>query len=242
MQGAELPSFRRAGITHRSFKWNCNLEDAYSELRDRYYRELAFRKANLKYPDFATYDARGKLVEDEPEQRKRERLACYFGLLSSYYADIDEMAEPDKNIKRLANFMTGDRPEWGFIMMGQCGNGKTSLLRAFLGQMRARKGSCLLVTSKQIVEYARTKGMDILKEEEYLLIDDLGNEPCEVNDYGNVVTPLIDIIEYRYDNRKFTGITTNLTPDQIEEKYGKRIRERLREMMYRMIFEHESYR
>ena len=35
---------------------------------------------------------------------------------------------------------------------------------------------------------------------------------------------------------------TNLTPAQLEEKYGKRIVDRLNEMVEKVVFENESYR
>ena len=36
--------------------------------------------------------------------------------------------------------------------------------------------------------------------------------------------------------------TLNLTPAQLEEKYGKRIVDRLNEMVEKVVFENESYR
>ena len=36
--------------------------------------------------------------------------------------------------------------------------------------------------------------------------------------------------------------TTNLTPTQLEEKYGKRTVDRLNEMVEKVVFENESYR
>ena len=45
-------------------------------------------------------------------------------------------------------------------------------------------------------------------------IDDLGTEPSEVSDYGNVYTPVIDLLTKRYEEQLFTIITTNLTPQR----------------------------
>ena len=44
--------------------------------------------------------------------------------------------------------------------------------------------------------------------------DDLGTEPSEVSDYGNVYTPVIDLLTKRYEEQLFTIITTNLTPQR----------------------------
>ena len=73
-------------------------------------------------------------------------------------------------------------------------------------------------------------------------IDDLGTEPREVMDFGNVVTPVIDLLTKRYDEQLFTIITTNLTPKQIREHYGDRIADRLNEMIEKIVFKNDSYR
>ena len=49
-------------------------------------------------------------------------------------------------------------------------------------------------------------------------IDDLGTEPSEVLDYGNVYTPVINLLTKRYEEQLLTVITTNLTQKQIRGK------------------------
>ena len=73
-------------------------------------------------------------------------------------------------------------------------------------------------------------------------IDDLGTEPSEVLDYGNVYTPVIDLLTKRYEEQLFTVITTNLTPQQIREHYGDRIADRLNEMVKKIVFSNGTYR
>lgn len=73
-------------------------------------------------------------------------------------------------------------------------------------------------------------------------IDDLGTEPSEVMDYGNVYTPVIDRLTKRYEEQFFTIITTNLTPQQIREHYGDRIADRLNEMVKKIVFNNTTYR
>ena len=73
-------------------------------------------------------------------------------------------------------------------------------------------------------------------------IDDLGTEPQEVMDFGNVVTPVIDLLTKRYDEQLFTIITTNLTPKQIRKHYGDRIADRLNEMVEKIVFNNGTYR
>ena len=73
-------------------------------------------------------------------------------------------------------------------------------------------------------------------------IDDLGTEPSEVMDYGNVYTPVIDLLTKRYEEQLFTIITTNLTPQQIREHYDDRIADRLNEMVEKIVFKNGTYR
>ena len=73
-------------------------------------------------------------------------------------------------------------------------------------------------------------------------IDDLGTEPSEVMDYGNVYTPVIDLLTKRYEEQLFTIITTNLTPQQIREHYDDRIADRLNEMVEKKVFKNGTYR
>lgn len=73
-------------------------------------------------------------------------------------------------------------------------------------------------------------------------IDDLGTEPSEVLDYGNVYTPVIDLLTKRYEEQLFTVITTNLTPQQIREHYDDRIADRLNEMVEKIVFKNGTYR
>ena len=73
-------------------------------------------------------------------------------------------------------------------------------------------------------------------------IDDLGTEPSEVMDYGNVYTPVIDLLTKRYEEQLFTIITTNLIPQQIREHYGDRIADRLNEMVKKIVFNNATYR
>ena len=84
--------------------------------------------------------------------------------------------------------------------------------------------------------------MENLKNKPYLGIDDMGVEPKEVLDYGNVCNPVLELLEYRYDRQLTTFITTNLTPREIEEHYGVRLADRLREMIEKVVFSDGSYR
>lgn len=187
-----------------------------------------------------------------------------FNLLAAHYAFevkrrhgtpvFDENTQ--KNLIELAQYITQEDPKFGVMMSGTCGNGKTTLLHtlksaiyelylqgelAFL-EMDLRDG-LVIVDAKDITQIA--KDLDELREYrsyQLLAIDDLGKEPTEVLDYGNVLNPVIDLLEYRYNRQLFTAVTTNLVPKEIREKYGARIADRFNEMLEVIRFKDISYR
>ena len=75
-----------------------------------------------------------------------------------------------------------------------------------------------------------------------LYIDDVGCEPSEVRFFGNVVSPLTDLLYFRYENRLMTIMTTNLTIEDIGNNYGPRIKDRMIEMFNRLGYKNKSYR
>jgi len=76
--------------------------------------------------------------------------------------------------------------------------------------------------------------------------DDFGLENVNVKNYGNESNIMEEIILDRYDEFLSRGMktiaTTNLDVDLIEECYGVRVRDRLRQMMNYITLEGESKR
>lgn len=180
-------------------------------------------------------------------------------LLAAYKAEVEfrhrsfvadeRIAE---NCKRLAAFLTADNSKFGVMLCGICGNGKTTMLYAFRSAMnwlsdggafgRERKG-IRVVDAKEIAAYAKEpRNFNELRMSPMLGIEDMGREATEVIDYGNVLNPVIDLLEYRYNMQLFTFITTNLKADEVRKKYGDRIADRFNEMLEVIIFGNTTYR
>ena len=75
-----------------------------------------------------------------------------------------------------------------------------------------------------------------------LFLDDVGMEAASVKVWGNVISPVVELIYQRYDLQLFTIATSNLNTRQLAEKYGDRVGDRIREMFNVLAFNNESYR
>ena len=176
--------------------------------------------------------------------------ACYTAEVESRHRTcvMDEATEG--HIFRLASWLTDlTDTHFGVMFIGGVGNGKTTLLRAL------QRGYWWMMQDESC-DYQTEYRLDIVNAKELgdtnktwqkLGIDELGIEPIEVQQYGNITTPSSDVLTYRYDRRLPTFVTTNLAqrPDDgetLRQRYGDRLADRFNEMFYVILFSNQSYR
>lgn len=159
--------------------------------------------------------------------------------------------ETKANISRLAAFLTGDSSKFGVMFCGTCGNGKSTLLHALQSAITMLAGSSMLERGTELAvvdaeELARIatdrQQFREIRNRPLLAIEDMGNDPAEILDFGNVISPVTGLLEHRYAAQLFTVITTNLTAEQVRGKYGIRVADRLNEMVEVIVFRNGSYR
>ena len=155
-------------------------------------------------------------------------------------------------IWELAVFLTDPKDcRFSVMLCGTTGNGKSTLHRAF-----NRFWSCMI--DNHIVDtqhpYMRDAKMfqnimasarnweEVLRMYTWVGIQDMGKEPSESMQWGRITTPVQDLIEFRYDVGLPVFITTNLTAEQIREKYQERTASRLNDMVKVIIFGDIDYR
>lgn len=155
----------------------------------------------------------------------------------------------DSYLSKIAEAMTTKSNKCGILLCGNCGNGKTTTLNAFLSvckfldRYHGENRKIESTSARRISQIAKNEAlMDEAKTVTVLAIDDVGLEPTEVLDFGNAINPVIEIMEHRYRRQLFTFITTNLTPAQIREKYGDRIADRFNEIMKCIVFTNPTFR
>ena len=145
-----------------------------------------------------------------------------------------------------------DTKRTGLMLCGLPGNGKTSIMRAIwqvfnlfafkddFGEAAAMRWESAL----DIAQLAKTNYAAFTKlcHAPMLAIDDFGEEPAEVLEYGNILSPITDMLSIRYADRHMTVVTTNTAASDIRKRYGARIADRFNEMMQVVIFKNNSYR
>ena len=181
-------------------------------------------------------------------------------LLAAYQAEVERRHRVfeqneyfDEQLNLIANYLTGGSKKFGLMFCGLCGNGKTTWAKALQLLVSGLNLKNPINNLYYVFPLCNAKDLALRSKGNYndwrnvmryqlMIVDDLGTEPREVMEFGNVYTPLIDLITTRYEEQLYTIFTTNLTPAQLEEKYGKRIVDHLNEMVEKVVFENESYR
>jgi DNA replication protein DnaC len=162
-------------------------------------------------------------------------------------------------LNALARWTVAEVKGWsgkGLVLKGPVGTGKTLFFVRVLPRVYPR---LMIHRSANIVELAGTcrgEGQfeamvygrhedDLIVVESVLCIDDLGDEPT-ANRYGTKEETLARVICDRYELFKARGtktfISTNLNNEQITERYGVRVSDRLREMCYTINMDGDSAR
>lgn len=196
-------------------------------------RRITMASIKLKtYPDFAKtlieaayrveVGARDKVFEESP------KMAAVFDKVANWLVD------PTKD---------------GLVLSGICGNGKTTMIRAIkaiYGAYNVPDGYggkvYLRVVSARDLARMDSNGLEDLAKERFLAVDDLGTEPVEVVQYGNIFEPFKQVFEKRYDQRMATILSTNIETKDIRPIYGDRIADRFNEMMTTVVFPDRTYR
>ena len=189
----------------------------------------------------------------EAEQTRQYLLGAIQAEVNFRQRAFNMNASLEEQIQKMTNWLTCENPKFGMLLCGGCGNGKSTMIKAFQNLLNLLKLQNPVTQNNYGMRIMDAKSIVYLYKSNYnqwlslaqcemLAIDDLGIEPLELLDYGNVISPVIDLLTKRYEEQLFTIITTNLTPPEISARYGERIADRLREMMERISFKNESYR
>lgn len=179
---------------------------------------------------------------------------CKNGIWSAFIAQlraIGRVANPDpdtlQRISEIAQWLLNPQGKPSLMLQGTMGTGKTLMAKGLGNFIKFVTGFGDSARSTVVPTYVKAKKVceqfvrypddyERLRTTRILIIDDLGEEPSEVLQYGMTYTPMLDLLEERYDMHRCTIVTTNLKGEELEKHYGQRLRDRFREMFETVMF------
>lgn len=144
----------------------------------------------------------------------------------------------DSSEKSILRAYSVEQDDFGFLVMGKSGVGKTFVLNAFMNEV-LEKAFFYKVPMRQAAAYfpigyllyrLRSKRdpeeFKLCLDVNFLFLDDLGTE--NTTDFAR--EHFFTILDLRCQKKKPTFITTNLSLNELTQKYGERVVSRLKEM------------
>ncbi len=224
-------------------------EQRMSDNTKRLYAQKLFEKDNkIQYTCEQLFD---KLQKDFPNYKLDEFNEPIFRKMCIYVTRDEKKAKE-----------CGIDLNKGIMIMGNKGVGKSRLMQIFANN---QSQSYILKNCKEISdEYFKAKHEQVTLMENYFgsticfgagnyqqsqlgfCFEDLGTDNTDAIYYGNKENVLANIFLARYDRLivtktitpQMTHITTNLmSGDEIESRYGTRIRDRFREMFNQIVWD-----
>lgn len=232
----------------------------YEEMMDELKRPYSAKELQT----FVLKRARKEIFDENHQIVWTDETKMIFEALCYYFTNDIGFESLHERFKTIGH---GWKLKKGLLLMGNVGTGKTKIMEMFTRNKRQSYiiKSCTDIASQYASAGSKVKettAVDVLnmysgvapcyntpvyflQKELGYCFDDLGTESVKKN-FGNQLNVMEDILQNRYKNTMlpyhFTHITTNLTADEIEQTYGFRVRDRMREMFNVIEFTGTSLR
>lgn len=152
-------------------------------------------------------------------------------------------------------YFTGERAQWlpeyeeiaewladnkcrGLLCFGNCGRGKTLICGKILPLVL--NNYCKLIVNCYDAQTMNAE-LDKIKQKKIISLDDIGTESVSVK-YGEKRIAFAELVDEAEKKGKLLIITTNLTLEELAEKYGERTIDRLRAITKTVLFHGNSLR
>ena len=157
------------------------------------------------------------------------------------FEGLKSVTENPKWIKpydKIVDWMEDNKGK-GLLAMGQCGLGKTLICYKILPAVFLKYAGKVL-TLFDATEL--NKHLDDVLSCKLVCIDDLGIEDTVIITYGNKRIPFAELVDAAEKKDKLLVITTNLNVEEIRDRYGERVMDRLRAVTTPVLFTGKSMR
>lgn len=221
----------------------------YFELKDQ--QNAIAKRLEREYlmKPFSAEELKHYILSKNPKFVVDSNVEELFNLLCYYFTNDKRFEDAGYSLSK------------GIAISGVPGCGKTELLKLF---QKNKVAGFLMININDIVVDCINYGIERYKlycgyvpgwsnlpayffqQNIGWMVDDIGLEEM-INDYGNKAFVFSKIIQHRYSKKEVLPfrslhITTMLTPDQLEHKYGAFVRSRFREMFNYFHYKGEDRR
>lgn len=184
------------------------------QIDNEYFRNLVSQMRDTGYPQEID---RVQISIPNAEKRLRGGLQYVVNMKSGCNAEWNE-----RNYRPIVDWMTDNKGK-GLLMFGGCGLGK-SVIGMYILPLLIKDVHKKVVNIFSAQEL-KQKIDEILKLH-IIYIDDIGTED-NLNSYGNKRMPFAELCDAAEKKGKLLILTTNLSIDELTQRYGDRVVDRL---------------
>ena len=184
------------------------------QIDSEYFKKLVSQMRDTGYPQEID---RVQINIPNAEKRLRGGLQYVVNMKSGCDAEWNE-----RNYRPIVDWMTDNKGK-GLLMFGGCGLGK-SLIGMYILPLLIKDVHKKVVNIFSAQEL--NKKIDEILKLHIIYIDDIGTED-NLNSYGNKRMPFAELCDAAEKKGKLLILTTNLSIDELTQRYGDRVVDRL---------------
>lgn len=184
------------------------------QIDSEYFKKLVSQMRDTGYPQEID---RVQISIPNAEKRLRGGLQYVVNMKSGCNAEWNE-----RNYRPIVDWMTDNKGK-GLLMFGGCGLGK-SVIGMYILPLLIKDVHKKVVNIFSAQEL--NKKIDEILKLHIIYIDDIGTED-NLNSYGNKRMPFAELCDAAEKKGKLLILTTNLSIDELTQRYGDRVVDRL---------------
>ena len=184
------------------------------QIDSEYFKKLVSQMRDTCYPQEID---RVQINIPNAEKRLRGGLQYVVNMKSGCNAEWNE-----RNYRPIVDWMTDNKGK-GLLMFGGCGLGK-SVIGMYILPLLIKDVHKKVVNIFSAQEL--NKKIDEILKLHIIYIDDIGTED-NLNSYGNKRMPFAELCDAAEKKGKLLILTTNLSIDELTQRYGDRVVDRL---------------